>query len=91
MGDKEGAAPARAGHAHKMGVLALVDRDSGQMRSGMSCGVSMVRPSGLSSSEHSLASSLFWAANGTFSAEPAVGLSQTDLLPQLQPVGHFGL
>jgi transposase-like protein len=33
IGFKAGAAPARAGHAHKMAVLALVDRDSGTMRS----------------------------------------------------------
>lgn len=33
FGHKEGAKPQRGGHAHKFGILALVDRDSGQMRS----------------------------------------------------------
>lgn len=33
FGSKKGVAKARAGHAHKLGVLALVDRDTGTMRS----------------------------------------------------------
>ncbi|HEV2568683.1 IS1595 family transposase [Sphingomonas sp.] len=32
FGNKKGAAPARGGHAHKFGVLALVDRTTGTMR-----------------------------------------------------------
>jgi transposase-like protein len=33
LGHREGAVRARAGHAHKMGVLALVERNTGEVRS----------------------------------------------------------
>lgn len=33
FGQKQGVAPGRGGHAHKLGVLALVDRNTGTMRS----------------------------------------------------------